>query len=341
MKIKHKFTTDNTIQRAKPTGRQVGVISRNLTKVQQPDSVEEFIKFTSEYGCTWTPAVFDGKRNNKNWTSQSIFALDFDSGIEPLKVLRRFRKYDVEPNAYYHTFGHTPNKTKFRLVLFLDTLIKNRDLRDWIQKSLLMMFPESDQSTSDAARFFYGSDKRGIVLNEKEVPLNLLTSVLDSDKLKSGGRMRKIIDNSSYHDTSMENRVSSINNSNKIDTENHWTLDEKKEYRQHLLEQRNNGSVSWDKLERRVQIFHEFMYSKKRLKYAQLLGLAQNLVWLKGGAKLYRKRLYEFNENHQGSDPYPRDGRFELCRRFRKRNKDVRSCYFPMRLKNFSPYEKD
>jgi hypothetical protein len=52
MNITHRFTTDNTIQREKPTGSQVGLISRNLTEVQQPDSVEEFIKFTSEYGCT-------------------------------------------------------------------------------------------------------------------------------------------------------------------------------------------------------------------------------------------------------------------------------------------------
>ncbi|SHG21032.1 hypothetical protein SAMN05443144_12172 [Fodinibius roseus] len=52
MQISHTFTTDNTIQKEKPTGSQVGVISQNLTDVQQPDSVEEFITFTSEYGCT-------------------------------------------------------------------------------------------------------------------------------------------------------------------------------------------------------------------------------------------------------------------------------------------------
>lgn len=52
MHIKHRFTTDNTIQREKPTGKQVGIISRNLTEIQETDSVEGFIKFTSEYGCT-------------------------------------------------------------------------------------------------------------------------------------------------------------------------------------------------------------------------------------------------------------------------------------------------
>lgn len=83
------------------------------------------------------------------------------------------------------------------------------------------------------------------------------------------------------------------------------------------------------------------MNGKERLSYAQLLGIAQNLAWMKGGQKVYEERLQEFNENHTGNNPYPRDGRFELIRTMNKYNKHVDTAYFPQRLENFSPYPED
>lgn len=225
----------------------------------------------------------------------------------------------------------------------MDTLITDPALRDWIQDGLISLFKDStDLSTSDRARFFYGSDKRGFVLTEKEVPLNLLTSVLDSDKLKGGGRMYKIGGNESYHDTAVELNRNSIISSNKATVlNNEWTLQEKEEYRQELKDQMHNRKIDWKKLEKRVNIFHDFMHREERLHYAELLGLAQNMAWMRNGKQIYENRLKEFNKNHEGTDPYVEDGRFQLIRRFHKRNKDARTCYFPMRLDNFSPYEED
>ena len=83
------------------------------------------------------------------------------------------------------------------------------------------------------------------------------------------------------------------------------------------------------------------MNGAERLSYEQLLGLAQNLVWMCGGQKIYEERLKEFNDNHNGNNPYPRDGRFELIRTMNKYNKHVDTAYFPQRLENFSPYSED
>jgi len=65
---------------------------------------------------------------------------------------------------------------------------------------------------------------------------------------------------------------------------------------------------------------------------------------MRNGKQVYEDRLNEFNENFDGKakgGKYAHDGRFQLIRRFHKRNKDARTCYFPMRLENFSPYEED
>ncbi len=62
---------------------------------------------------------------------------------------------------------------------------------------------------------------------------------------------------------------------------------------------------------------------------------------MNGGQKIYEERLQEFNDSHTGSNPYPRDGRFELIRSINKYNKRVDTAYFPQRLENFSPYLSD
>ena len=83
------------------------------------------------------------------------------------------------------------------------------------------------------------------------------------------------------------------------------------------------------------------MNGSERLSYEQLLGLAQNLAWMKSGRKVYEERLKEFNKHHTGNNPYPHDGRFELIRSLNKYNKRPETAYFPQRLENFSPYPGD
>lgn len=58
--------------------------------------------------------------------------------------------------------------------------------------ALFAMYPEADRACQNPAHFFYGTDKRGEVLNPKALPVDILFSVLESDKLKGGSRARKI-----------------------------------------------------------------------------------------------------------------------------------------------------
>jgi len=100
--------------------------------------------------------------------------------------------YGITPNILYPTFGDSPEKRKFRLVFFLDTLITNIAARNYIMKALHAMFPEADKACENPAHFFYGTNKPGDVLNPKAISLEILYSVLESDKLKNGARLRKI-----------------------------------------------------------------------------------------------------------------------------------------------------
>lgn len=249
--------------------------------------------------------------------------------------------YDITPNGLYLTFGDTPEKRKFRLIFFPDTFITNIDARNYIMKSLLAFYPEADKACQDPAHFFYGTNKEVYVLNPKALSLDVLISVLESDKLKNGGRPRNIeadSEGAKFLRKFGETKGSYINN---IEGLQNSKNDQKIKYYTVLKKRKRGNDINWVKLQSRVRIFFDFMNSNDRLSYAQLLGLAQNLVWMNGGQKLYEDRLKEFNDTHTGNNPYPRDGRFELMRSLIKYNRHAETAYFPQKLENFSPYPED
>lgn len=206
---------------------------------------------------------------------------------------------------------------------------------------LFSMYPEADRACKNPAHLFYGTNKPGQVLESKAIPLDLLFTVLESDKIKEGGRLRKIDSLNAGASFLRKDGFSRSFYSNTIGATPKTTNQEKSKYFEWLQKNKNSKDPDWSKLESRVQLFHDFIHAEDRLSYAQLVGLAQNLAWMKGGQKLYESRLHEFNAAHTGNNPYPHDGRFELARAFAKYNKSPETAYYPQRLSNFSPYQSD
>tara|TARA_Y100001935_G_scaffold93147_1_gene77448 strand:- start:66471 stop:66809 length:339 start_codon:yes stop_codon:yes gene_type:complete len=57
---------------------------------------------------------------------------------------------------------------------------------------LFALYPEVDKACKDPARLFYGTNKKGEILNPIPISVERLATVLESDKLKGGARTRKI-----------------------------------------------------------------------------------------------------------------------------------------------------
>jgi len=205
-------------------------------------------------------------------------ALDFDGGITPDAAIQRIQAYEITPNAWYPTFGDTPGKRKFRLIFFLDTLITNIDARNYLMDSLFAMYPEADKACENPAHFFYGTDKRGEVLNPKALSLDVLLSILEADKLKNGGRPRNIEASSEGATFLRKFGETKASYSNTIEGLQNSKNDQQSEYYAKLKKNKKNKAINWDKLQTRVRLFFDFMNGEERLSYAQLLGLAQNLA---------------------------------------------------------------
>lgn len=346
--MQHLVTVDRKPLKEKPEGREVGYIKSRFEE-GEVNSVRDFIDVIAE-GRSWAPPIFENNHpKNENFISQSVFALDFDSGVDPQEVIDKLRAYSIEPNAYYNTFSHTEETPKFRLILFLDRKITDRQERDWFQKSLLKMFEETvDMSTGDAARFYFGGNGDGFVLSEELISAYDLGMVLKSDIVQGGKQFRRIgnspdvkggynvYDEMCLDEPSILNIIG--NTSKHIDS-----LKKRKQYWEKLKSYKTT-EIDWQALQDKVQIFGDFMNSEERLKFASLKGLVLNMVWMKGGKRIYENRLKEFNENHpnySSDELYAHDGRHELARVLTRENKSLETYYSPMKLENFSPYEED
>ncbi len=143
---------------------------------------------------------------------------------------------------------------------------------------LIALFPEVDKACKDPARLFYGTNKKGELLNPTPISVELLTSVLESDKLKGGGRLRKINPKTPGAIGARKHGFSAASYSIYIEDRSKATNQQKLAYYEMLKRNKRNKCVDRKKLASRVRIFDEFLHGNKRCTYAQLLGIAQNLA---------------------------------------------------------------
>ncbi|AFH22442.1 hypothetical protein OSG_eHP25_00105 [environmental Halophage eHP-25] len=338
--MNYAITTDLIPQDSKPTPGEIGKIHYKLKNRVEVDP-QEFLNLVAEKGYTWSPGLFDGKRADENWQKQNILALDFDSGITPPEVIKRFEDLGITPNVIYSTFSDSQEHRKFRLVLFLDRAITDEPTRDFLQRGLLEITPEADEACKDAARLYFGG-MDGFVHSEDPINVRELKRAIEVSKVTNrDGRTRSLVDNpeekfnfgDSHPPVKNGESCGLLCNSNKKPRESPKTEggrgSDYKDYLRNL--KKNKSDVDWERLRERVQIFDDFM-DGVWLHHPKIIGLATNLYWIRGGQKLMRETMRKYNrENETGYT----DNNFNTVRTIRKYE------YYPQRLDSFSPYEED
>lgn len=317
--------TDHTItfdisrkHNSKPTN--VGAVSANLKTVKKV-TIEEFAKaVTQPYGFSFTPAIFkDNKRSNRNWLQQSVFALDFDNGFTPEEAIAKLELYGLSANVIYTSFSDTPDLRKFRVLLFLDTVITDKKLAKFIILNLMDLFDgEVDIACKDYARLFFGGKE---CLHLDTIPTNTidLLNVLNSIKAANDKfRTRSLVDVTEIGYT----RASLYNNNKDVHL-----------YTSFVNPYKNNPvkRFNWELATEKVKILRDFL-NGKWLHHPQLFGLATNLLNINGGEKLMRLTMEKYNK--MGKTFYT-ENNFGIFPSVKKNN------YSPMRLQNFSLDKED
>ena len=163
-------TIDSVQYESKPT--DAADITKRFTR--QTGTVAE-LAAELVAGRTWCPGVFrvDGVRTNDQWSEQSVFALDADSGIlSHGDIVERCNRYNIVPAFIHTSFSHTAEKPKYRVVFVSPVVITHPRIRDVIQLALMRIFPEFDASVKDAARMFFGGKE--VVFSDYGATLDIL-----------------------------------------------------------------------------------------------------------------------------------------------------------------------
>lgn len=153
-----KLSLDTKNFNRKPNKNETAYISNRIANNPIEISIKEFAKLTVQpYGRSYSGSVFgEGQRTNASWKSQQVFALDIDNGLTVSEAIEKCNQYNLMPAFIYTTFSSTPEHEKFRIVFILENEIDDIRVREFVQKSLMKVFPQTDTMTKDAARLMFG-----------------------------------------------------------------------------------------------------------------------------------------------------------------------------------------
>lgn len=150
---------------SKPDSNETKKIQKSLHKTEI--DIKE-LAFGLSHGATFKPALLNGTKSI-DWTQQQLFALDFDHDTTIQKELDRCKEYNILPCFGYTSFRHSEQEHHFRLIFCTDTVITDRQQRDNLQKTLIVIF-HSDKVTYDCTRLFYGG--KSLICNTYDNRIN-------------------------------------------------------------------------------------------------------------------------------------------------------------------------
>lgn len=326
--IRYHVTLDTRRVYSKPENSYHYSITKNLTHFTGL-TITEFSEYVSPpYSYTWSGAKFNGFRSNNNWVEQCVFGLDFDDGdITPEETIERLNQIGIYPQVWYSTFSDSPQKRKFRVVIFLDEPVKNKKTHKFIFDTLFFLFPEVDKKCKDASRYFLGGKDYTIIHDEPVPKFKFLESLGIYMHSRDSNKFRSIpLDNKDFN-------MESVQNSTFLYT--YYTTTQFQTIPTNPQPTSFQGGrktrIDFDELRNKAKVFDQFM-NGYWFHHDILFGLATNLVQVDGGYRLMKDTMERYN--HTGQTEYT-DNNFSILPYVKKRN------YPMLPLYSFSPYAED
>lgn len=295
-----KITKSNQVLTSKPLSGVIKTSVVNQTTINSIDDLEKVV-LNNPFNSANASGI-----SEKDWLSQQILTLDFDSGITPEEVIKRCRIYSIIPNIIYTTYSDKPELRKFRVLFILDKEITDYKIMKWAQRGLMKVFKEADAACKDLCRMYYPGKQiisRVDELNESDWFLQLLHGQVAEDV-------------------------------------RFW---EKFEYKENPELPEKIDKYNWESSIKEVKVLQKFFNEDVRMSYDILFGLITNAQYIYGGEKKIFDRMLEINKKgggvyfpdiNRGIEMYPQDYfiSLKMVKRFN---------YLPKQLQNFSPFEED
>lgn len=162
MYFDHRFTE-------KPKGKECGWVQKSLT---QADITIENLADALCHGASFKPGVLVGGNKAENWYQQQLFGLDFDDGIRIEEAYNKVISLGITPCFMYTTFSHKEEHHKFRMIFCNDTVIKDGNIRDRLQATLMGIIGGIDEVCFNRDRLFFGGKGQVVLHPDYEARIN-------------------------------------------------------------------------------------------------------------------------------------------------------------------------
>lgn len=149
----------------KPDARTAATISKTIVNYNDIYTPEQLAQLLGN-GHTVVLGLMNGTRSKYSLISQQVMMLDFDNTVNG-KVASGDNYVtidDILVNDWmkqhaafiYKTFSYKDSWQKFRVVIFLNKIIKNSDEVTRTYEYLMNRYPQADKAPKDCSRIFYG-----------------------------------------------------------------------------------------------------------------------------------------------------------------------------------------
>ena len=307
------------------------IMSRIATKQEEVSLYSLPTKLTLPESRTICPAIFSStEAKDEYWASQQLFFIDIDKNLPFEKAIARCKKYAILPIFAYSTFSDDGSYTKYRLVFNHWSEVTDLRLHRILIRSLLTLFPESDQKCFDPSRKFFGGKK--IIYNECLNSINAIRLIdqtchylTDKDKKNASKNIRSFcnkinvaLDNNYPDIVQIESLPKATPADNTINGDVHKILykaplkiaftislrgqsenkgkSKKNSTHQPFCDLKNKVELDFSKIENSCRLYNEFKAGKSWLYHNELFGLATNFSHIKGGRKKFYEGLLKLTE---------------------------------------------
>ncbi len=307
----YKITINTKKYIHKPEKDEIREINNNLTETELP--YKELAVLVGEQGCTFAPAVFNGRRKQDNFREQQLIALDFDNGISFNNIKKKAERYGLEILFAYKTFSWTPENEKFRIVFALSMVMSDIFTAKVMIEIFIKLFPECDRACRDASRMFFGGTGLLTLSEEnKSTDPYMLFTIFNTIMADTYGerhyndKIRNFYRENSVAITKGKNTPEIVENNNggkctftiiyngcctksprSGGIDNVPTL---------IFQSRRKvaRNFSWDTLYENCQLFRNFCDGEEYYYYPELFHIATNLCNIEKGKKVFLDILYSF-----------------------------------------------
>lgn len=352
----------------------ISAVAKDIAKHQQTVRIYELAEIISE-GYTFCPCTFTQPRKKKDFIEQmQLFVLDFDGPDgthEPctLKIddaLKRAEKYNLPVVIAYETKSSV-DYGRYRLVFKYNEPLFDKRMMEVINRLLLCVFPEADQSTKDLSKMYlpgenveYFCDKPFYIDSlaiaaeavEKELFANSwnykINTIIDKTGIVTKGQ-NILIDfnlkneNVDAYDVqtylpyafSLENSPDTLLNNRILGLKNRekpcvfFANTKISLQKSHLKGSPNYTHViKFDSYTTEsCKLLNEFVSGYRKLEHSEWTGIMSNLIYIEGGQTKFLNTINKYIDLYDNPDVREQQMRFF-----------INQGYNPFRCENYCPY---